>query len=557
MDDTSDRSAGAATLPLAAYLARRLRQLGVDHVFGLPGDFSMGLLDGMLEGTGLEWVGTTNELNAAYAADGYARLRGFGALVTTYGVGELSALNGVAGAYAESVPLVQVTGAPPRGAARGGSLVHHSLVDGDLGHFARAYAEVTAAAEVLEEASAAEQVDRLLTSALRELRPVYLSVPSDLTALPVPAARLQQPLARPASDPHALALLGEALRSRLAGGAPVTLLAGHLVRRRGLGQVVRRLADAGVTVATLLGAKGLLDEDHRSSAGTYVGALTADKATRRAVEHAPLLVLAGAVLSDLSTGMFSAELDESSAVVLGLREARVGDLRVADVDLADSLELLADLVAPHEEADRPLDQAGLWATLQSWLPAGTPLLADAGTAYFGAAELALPRGTELVGQPIWASIGYTLPALLGAALADPTRRPVLVIGDGAAQLTVQELATVLQRGLRPVVVLIDNGGYTVERAIRSPQATYHDITDWDWGSLATALGGAHPPLVLPAGTRAELAAALGTAGATPGRAVLVHAVLPRHDVPALLSAIATGLSASHDAGADDVVGQPA
>lgn len=530
---------------VAGYLAARLRGLGVGHLFGLPGDFNLALLDGMLDDTGLEWVGNTNELNAAYAADGYARRRGFAALVTTYGVGELSALNGVAGAFAESVPLVQITGAPATTAARTGALTHHTLADGDFDHFARAYGEVTVAAEVLTAADAPAQIDRVLTAALRESKPGYLAVPTDVAQAEVEAP--SGSLAAPPSDTRALAELAASLPS-----GRLTLLVGHLAARRDARVLLRRITNTGlVRIATQLGAKGLVDEAHPAAVGVYVGGYSAERA-REAIEGADTLVLVGTVLSDLMTGMFTHDVDP--AVELGLRDARVGDHRFADLDLVDSLQVLADHlerqgktplppvpavpVVPATTPRSELSQAELWQTIQEWLPAGTPLLADAGTAYYGAAGLSLPPGAELVGQPIWSSIGYTLPALLGTALGDRTTRPVLTIGDGAAQLTVQELAVIAAQGLDPIVIVIDNAGYTVERAIRSPDAVYQDVTRWDWSGLATALGIGHTAL---AHTATELRDALRDAA--PGETTLITAVVDRDDVPPLLHRIADGLSA--------------
>lgn len=540
---------------VACYLAARLRQLGVAHLFGLPGDFNLALLDAMLDRTGLAWVGSTNELNAAYAADGYARTRGFGALVTTYGVGELSAMNGVAGAYAESVPLVQITGAPATTAARSGSLIHHTLADGDFDHFVRAYREVTGAAEVLTARDAAEQIDRVLSCALRQSRPGYLSVPADVASTLVSASRLAIPLRRDESDPRALEAFASALASRIRDAGSLTLLAGHLLRRRDLGPLVRRIADTGVArVATLLSAKGLLDERHPASLGVYIGGYTADEDVRRAVENSGTLVVAGAVLSDLVTGMFTHDLDLTSAVVLGLDWARIGSAEFPGVQLADSVKVLADLadhvgrsplppspVRPRLPAPAPgaLTQAGLWSVVQDWLPEDTPLLADAGTAYYGAAGLTLPVGSELVGQPIWSSIGYALPATLGTALANPASRPVLIVGDGAIQLSIQELATIAREGASPVIIVLNNGGYTVERAIRSPEAVYQDISSWDWPRLATALGGDRVSATTVR-SAPDLYSAL--VAADPRRLTVIEAVLDRDDTPALLAAVASGLS---------------
>jgi TPP-dependent 2-oxoacid decarboxylase len=574
---------GQGQTTLASYLGLRLRHIGVDHLFGLPGDFNLALVDEMLSGSGLCWVGTTNELNGAYAADGYARLRGFGAVLTTFGVGELSAVNAIAGSFAESVPVLQITGAPATDVMQAGVLAHHTLGDGDFGHFHRAYTEVTVASEVLTRQAPADQIDRVLTAMLAESRPGYLSVPSDLVSWPVPAAGLETPLRPPASDPVALAHFREAAARHLAGATDVALLSGHLVRRRGLQHLLDFGRVPGVTIATTLGGVA------SGPTNVYIGALTPDTATRVAVEGSAIPVLAGVVFSDITSGMFSHHIDLGRAVVLELDRAHVGSTGFEGVQLADTLAVIADLMvlrgspgsgcggcapavgAPPEpvhltvpasgdmalavaetaqEQDRNgapprrcLAQSDLWSTLETWIRPGTTVLADAGTAYYGAVGMHLAAHCELVGQPIWSSIGYTLPALLGTELADPGHRPLLLIGDGAAQLTIQELATILHRRLDVVIFVLDNGGYTIERKIGSPDAVYQDITAWNWTALPGALGMADDADTAVVGSVEDLLAALAAIDSPdrPPRPALVEVRLHRDDAPDLLQHIARGL----------------
>ncbi|GAB3468293.1 alpha-keto-acid decarboxylase [Kineococcus endophyticus] len=552
------------TVTVGAYLARRLVELGGAHLFGLPGDFNLSLLDEMLEVPGIEWVGNTNELNAAYAADAYARTtRGVAALVTTYGVGELSAVNGIAGSYAEDVPVVQVTGMPETGACQRGALLHHSLADGDHEHFARAYREVTATGSVLRAADAALEIDRVLRVALERSKPVYLGIPADVAVARVSSAPLRRPLRPAPSDPVALDDLRVALAEVLADVPALTVLAGTQVhRRRAEGGLAALAGRDGVRVATLVGAKAMLPEQHPASLGTYQGAMTISPDVRRAVDEADLLVLAGAVLSDVMTGLFSHGFDPSRAVRLGIAEAVVDGVTFHDVRLEDTLPLLAEVVRdrefaalppvegvwPHvtapsaqaEAGDGPLTQHALWRTVQGWLPEDAIVVADAGTSLYGSLELRLPPGAELLVQPIWSSIGFTLPAVLGTCLAAPHRRSILFVGDGAAQLTVQEIATVLQRERSagqpaPVVVVVDNSGYTIERVLQSPKAVYQDVTSWDWLAVPALFAPGRDVLTARAGTRAELEDALDRIAAAPERPAVVHAVLDAHDVPPLLA----------------------
>jgi len=570
----------AARTTVGRFLATRLRQLGVDHVFGLPGDFNLGLIDEMLAESGPEWVGSTNELNAAYAADGYARQRGFGALVTTYGVGELSAINGVAGSYAESVPVLQITGAPETALVARRALAHHTLIDGDFGHFRRAYDEVTVAAESLTADDPAAQIDRVLTAMVTNSRPGYLSIPADLVDCSIPATALCRPVQAPPSDPGALDAFRVAASRRLADAGDVTLLTGHLVSRQALHHRIAEVAAAGTaTVAFTLGGRST------DGGGVYIGGLTPDAGVRSAVEGCDALILAGVVFSDITSGMFTQNIDPARAIVLDLTRARVGPDRFEHVRLGDAIDVIVDLLVPtvstatgpwdRRRADHtapstrttptvrsataqhrswalmnpaapgpgtgPLTHDQLWGELEQWIPPGTTVLADAGTAYYGAVGMRLAPGCEVVGQPYWSSIGYTLPALLGTELACPGSRPVLFIGDGAAQLTIQELATILHRHLDVIVFVLNNGGYSIERQIRSPDAVYQDITAWDWTSMPTSLGQGDHGTILPVGSLRQLRLALAATDVSRPGATLIELRLHRDDAPALLAAIAAGL----------------
>ena len=476
-------------------------------------------------------------------------------------MGELSAINGVAGSLAEDVPVVAITGMPPTGARTGAALLHHTLVDGDFDHFVRACSEVVAASAVLSEQDATLQVDRTLRAALETSKPVYLGVPSDAAVLPVSSAALGTPLVASASDPAALAGFRAALAHALDGAALVTVLAGTQVHRRGAEQ---RLVDAaghpGVRVATLAGAKAVLPEHHPASLGTHMGAMTVTGAVRDAVDGAQPLVLAGTVFSDVLTGQFSHRFDVGAAVETSISHARVGRAFFDGVHLDDALAALDEVLgagerspalevpAPAEQPrtavgdDEPLTQDELWHQVQAWLPENAITIADAGTALYGALGLTMPQGTELLAQPIWSSIGYTLPAALGTCLSAPDRPTVLLIGDGAAQLTATELATIWQRGLAPVILLIDNAGYTIERVIQSPRAAYQDVTGWDWTALPAALAPGVDVLTATASTPGGLSTALADAREAMGvRPVLLRVVTGPDDAPPLLAALGANL----------------
>ncbi len=547
-----------ATVSVAEYLGRRLRQAGVEHLFGVPGDFNLDLLDGLATVDGLAWVGSANELGAGYAADAYARRRGLGVLVTTYGVGELSALNAVAGSAAEDVPVLHVVGSPRTASVAAGALLHHTLADGDFDHFTRAAAEVSVRTEVLTRHRAGEQIDAAVLAAMTHRRPAYLSVPQDVATARVDATPLEVPL-RAHSDAAAVCRFERLVRALLAEARRPVVVAGHLVARFGLGAELARICRrSGIPVVTQISARGVVGTD-APFAGDSCGDML-DPATTALVDRADVVLHVGTVLTAELTGFGTARRPDERTVALHATEVTLGAERLGDVLFPDALGALGRAVAgsswepvvPGTPArgwtDDPADAGALtqrssWQLLQAWLPAHTALLADTGTAFWGALSLRLPTDTVWVGQPIWNSIGYALPAVLGQGLADPVRRPVLLIGDGAAQMTVQELGTIAAAGLAPVVVLLDNRGYTIERALQSPDATYNDVPAWDWEAVVTGLTGGRSRY-RSAATTDELRAALAEATELRDELVFVHVRLGRDDVPPLLRLLAERATAA-------------
>ncbi|MFC8784967.1 alpha-keto acid decarboxylase family protein [Streptomyces nigra] len=547
-----------ATVTVAEYLLHRLASLDVHHLFGVPGDYNLALLDTVLVSPDIEWVGCANELGAAYAADGYARVRGFAAVLTTFGVGELSAINGIAGSYAERVPLVHITVGPSQEAERSGAVVHHTAADGDYDRFARAHAPVVCASAVLRPETAAREIDRVFTTALRERRPGYLRLPSDVAAARVaaPAGSLD---GAGEIDQESLTAFRAAAETRVEQATSAAVLTDFLADRFGVQDALAALISAGALPwAVLSSGKTVLPEDTPGFAGVYSGALAAPGA-RTTVEDTDLLIRVGVVAADTTTGGFTHGFDAESGIDLGTDCASVDGKRFEGVPLPAALAVLTELVAhrfggpqrpvlpapaPPVAADSaaPLTQADLWPALAAWTGPDTLVVAEQGTSFFGMCIQHLAGGARFIAQPLWGSIGYTLPALLGAQLADPSRRGLLLIGDGSAQMTIQELGTLARQRLTPVIVLVNNNGYTVERAIHGPRAAYNDIATWDWQALPAALG-APDALVLSAATPAELTTALDAAGRVVDRMVFIEVHTGTDDVPELLHRLAENVRA--------------
>jgi indolepyruvate decarboxylase len=547
-----------ATYTVGDYLLDRLAELGVSEAFGVPGDFNLEFLDHIVAHSGIRWVGNANELNAGYAADGYGRLRGMSALVTTFGVGELSAANAVAGAYAEYVPVVHIIGGPAKDAQAARQPLHHSLGDGEFGHFLRMAREITCAQANLVPATATREIDRVLSEVREQRRPGYLLLATDVARFP--AEPPKAPLARydGGTSPRALSLFTEAA-AELIGDHRLTVLADCLVHRLGaIPELEALLAADAVPHATLMWGKSMVDESSPNFLGIYAGASSAEP-VRRAIEQAPVLVTAGVMFTDMISGFFTQRIDTDRTIDVGVNQSSVAGKVFAPLDMDTALRALTDVLTrravtsaaapstPETVSRQPpgpeeaLTQEMVWDRVSEGLTPGNIVLADQGTAFYGMADHRLPAGATFIGQPLWASIGYTLPAALGAGCACPERRPVLLIGDGAAQLTIQELGCFFREGLAPVIVVVNNDGYTIERRINGETAHYNDIVAWSWRDIPTALG-VREHLMFTARTYGQLDEAFAAATEHREQMVVIEVVVPRLDIPVLLQELSESMA---------------
>ena len=546
---------------IADYLVDRLAGCGIDHMFGVPGDYNLQFLDHVIDHPTLCWVGCANELNAAYAADGYARVHGAGVLLTTYGVGELSALNGVAGSFAEYVPVLHIVGAPGTGSQQRGEMLHHTLGDGVFDHFYEMSAPISVSRAKLTASNACQEIDRVLREMLTERRPAYLMLPADVAKAPATAPVNALTLSPQTVDENAMAAFIEAARQKLQPCKRVAMLADFLAQRHGLQKLLREwVAAQPLSFSTLLMGKGLFDEHQPGFVGTYSGAAS-DEDTRAAIEDADMTLCIGTRFTDTITAGFTQQLPLEKTIELQPFSARVGSRWFSGLPIRQTVGALQKLCAelcdgwskplPRKmpvalKTQGALTQTSFWQTLQEMLQPGDIVLADQGTAAFGAASLTLPSDASLIVQPLWGSIGFTFPAAFGAQTAAPERRVVLIVGDGAAQLTAQELGSMLRDGQRPLILLLNNEGYTVERAIHGPEQRYNDIALWNWTQLPQALSVECQAQSWRVTETVQLREVLELASRRQ-RLSFVEVVLPKQEIPQLLRAVTQALEARNSA----------
>ena len=546
------------TTTAGRYLVERLKQVGVEHVFGVPGDYVLTFMDRILEG-GLDLVGTCNELNAAYAADAYARVNGIGAVCVTYGVGSFSALNGVAGAFAEQVPLIMISGGPRTDLRHPSMLLHHSL--GDLDVLAKVYENVTVLTTVLHDPEqATDQIDAALEACLREKRPVAIEIPVDVVDHPCPAPGAFTFPDPPASDPDALEeALGE-ISEMLGAAKQPAILAGIELHRFGLLEPFDALVDkSSMPVASTLLGKTVISELHPQAIGVYEGAISRPE-VREAIEEADVLLCLGAWMSDINLGIYTARLDDQRMVTANSGSVRVRHHVYDPVSLGDLVTGLTERLpesgvgrgafVPASDAldhsitikpDAEITVKRLFSRINELISASSIVIADAGDALFSASDLVMHRDVGFLGQAFYLSIGFTLPATLGAQLAAPDRRVMTFIGDGAFQMTVQELSTIIRKDLNPIIFVLNNNGYTAERMIH--EGPYNDIQGWQNHLLPEAFGGGWGVRVQ---TEGELEAALQTAFGLDDRPALIEVMLDQHDVSDQLKRLGAELAPKSD-----------
>lgn len=519
-------------ITVAEYLLTRLKAIGVDHLFGVPGDFVLGFFNQVLK-SDLKYVGTCNELNAAYAADGYARIRGIGAFSSTYGVGELSAVNGVAGAFAERVPVVVITGSPATANFRTRPLLHHTL--GDYQIPLRIYETITAASTQLVSADTAPaEIDRVLSACLSHQQPVYISLPSDVVMMTChrPNAFLFPPPAP--SDQDAL---GEAIKEALGmldqAQKPVVIAGVELIRFKLQQAFACFLDKTGFPYVTMMLGKTVLSEHHPQFIGLFEGDRSRDYVRKR-VESADCVLQLGAWMTDLNTGGFTTHLDDSKTISANIHAVKIKHHDYKNVYLHDFIRGLTEKLSRREpetleiqcathgcvhrptepyrpHATTPLTIKRFFDRMSHFIKTDSIVIAETGVSLFSAAEMLMPDGTTFIGQTFYGSIGYTVGATLGASMAAQARRTVLFVGDGSFQVTCQDLSTMIRNHLKPIIFLINNDGYTIERVICD--RPYNDIQPWHYHKLVDVFGGG---VGLEVRTEGELEDALGKAVTTDG-----------------------------------------
>ncbi|MFW2368669.1 MAG: alpha-keto acid decarboxylase family protein [Desulforhopalus sp.] len=485
-------------MQLAHYLFTRLQQCGAAYSFGIPGDFALPLYSAQAESE-MKTIVCAHEPGCVYAADAYSRIKGLGVVLTTYGVGGLNMVNPVAMAYAEHSPVVIISGAPAVAGRHENPAFHHLVKDYNSQR--RVFAEVTCATTVLSEPDiAALEIDRVLDDCLTLKRPVYIEIPVDMTRedIVVPETPLRCSTG-PVVNSEAMVEAGAEIVAAFNRAKCPILYTGVGLRRYRLVDAALQMVETwGVPVVSSVMGKASFPETHLSYVGMYMGKM-GDAQARKFLEGSDLVLAVGVIFSDVNSGLWTGEIDRHKIVDMRDLDVKISHHTYRQVPVCKLLPYLASLAVNRKslpQIDRcrkpqnqtqqsdKLSTAELIKVLRRLDKSRMSFLADVGDGWFAGLEL---EADVFMAPGYYASMGFAVPGAVGAALAAPERRPVVLVGDGAFQMTGNELSTLIANKLNPLVVVLNNGYYKMLSALDGHR-DYYNLHNWDYVQYAEALG---------------------------------------------------------------------
>ena len=494
---------------VASYVASRLSDLGIDRVFGVPGDYAFAFNDEVEKCPTLKWIGCANELNASYAADGYARVKGASILSTTYGVGELSALNGVMGSLAQRLPVFHVVGAPPRRIVNQKLITHHSLGDGVYGNFEHLSAAATCVQASLTPQNTIAELERVIEEALKQSRPAYIIIPMDYGYLPVIGTPIKgKPIGeikRQKSLTNEVDAAVNAIVNRLKVAKNPVVLPAMLLRNYGLKSKLEAfLAKSNIPYATTLGDKAIVSEQSDGYLGIYNGDMSFPLAVRDVVQSADLVLnLGGVVFEDLTTGLWSDAISADRLITVNDNWVQIGTSVWLETALNDVMDgLIAKTPTFEKRKDIPVypaakmfgggsdptTSAAFYPRLEKMLKPNDILVSETGSCMLHLANMRLPADASFEIQALWGSIGWATPAALGVTMANTKSRTIMITGDGSHQLTLNDIAVMGRYGIKPIIFVLNNGIFGVEDVLSERGHEYDNLAPVNYHLVPEAFG---------------------------------------------------------------------
>ena len=502
---------------VAGYLIQRLYDLGVRHIFGVPGDFVLGFYHELIQSNKLKVINTCDEQGAGFAADAYARIHGLGVVCVTYCVGGLKVVNAAAQAFAEKSPLVVISGAPGIKERKKNPLLHHKVRDFDTQQ--KIFEHLTIDSVLIDNPrTAAKDIDRVLSSAIRYKRPVYIELPRDMTSTPIPISREQfadsstcsKTTKREEEYETDMDSMQEAIAEAVAminsSKRPV-IIAGVEIQRFGLQDKILQLAiRTNIPVVATVLSKSVISEVHPLYLGVYEGAM-GHESVREYVESSDCLILLGALMTDINFSISPTPIEQSSSIYVTSEKLTI---KHHNFDNILSQDFLASLIeAPLAIKDfvfvgkqsntnnynnkhfsvarnQKITVKRLFERLNFSITDSSIIIADVGDSLFGSLDLTIHGQTDFLSPAYYCSMGFAVPAAIGAQLAKPLLRPIVIVGDGAFQMTGMEISTITRFALNPVIIVLNNNGYGTERPMLD--GPFNDVLRWNYYRIPEIIG---------------------------------------------------------------------
>ena len=500
---------------VGSYLIQRLYDHDVRHIFGVPGDFVLGFYQELIQSNKLKVINTCDEQGAAFAADAYARINGLGVVCVTYCVGGLKIVNATAQAFAEKSPVVVISGAPGIKERKKNPLLHHKVRDFDTQQ--KIFEHITVDSVLVDNPrTAAKDIDRVLSSATRYKRPVYIELPRDKVSIPI----YQEQYVDPSNTYSKTAKIEEgyetdmdSMQEALAEATAMinsskkpVIIAGVEIHRFGLQDKLLQLTyKTNIPVVATVLSKSVISEDHPSYLGVYEGAM-GHQSVREYVESSDCLILLGALMTDINFSISPTPIEQSKSIYVTSEKLSIKYHNFENVILQDFLTSLIE--APLERKDfvlvgkqgnvknnnkhfsasrnQKITVKRLFERLNFSITDNAIVIADVGDSLFGALDLTIHGQTDFLSPAYYCSMGFAVPAVIGAQLASPTLRPIVIVGDGAFQMTGMEISTISRFALNPIIIVLNNNGYGTERPMLD--GPFNDILPWNYYRIPEIIG---------------------------------------------------------------------
>ncbi len=540
-------------MTVGEFLRNRLVGEGIGHIFGIPGDYVLDLYRECWDDPRIDVINNTDENHSGFAADAYGRVAGTGCLLVTYSVGASKVINAVQCAFAERSPMVVISGAPGLSERHDGILLHHMVNAFDSQQ--KLFAEITCANIAIDDPATAPRLIDAAFRAMREnLRPIYIEVPRDVVKMEIPDAAFSAAAPAPdnLTDKEDLAACISEISAWLAFSQRPVILAGVETARCGLSEKLIQFAEAHrIPIALALHSKSLINEDHPLFAGIYGGTASND-ATIKLVEGSDCLLILGDIRTDMALNFQPAKFKKPQVIEATIDQIRVRSHSYPAIRFQDFCEALFQIPGtPRPEPKVPtgfplpiwnpesganITTAGLLSAINHHLSAKLAVIADVGDVMFGASDLHIRSSYAFLSPAYYTSMGSAIPGAVGVAFARPDVLPVVLVGDGAFQMSCTELSTLVRYKKSAIVVVLNNDGYTTERYLL--EGDFNDLPMWNYERIVDVIGGGTGWVIR---TETELAAALDTALKCGGIHILnVH--VDRYDVSPGLRRVTEGLA---------------